>query len=318
MSIEDIHDLHDFLKSAQQMLEAEYQRIQKHVREDPGTAGDQGEENWRALFEEWLPPYFRVVTKGRILTHDNFRSPQIDVLILKPSYPPFLADKKLYLAAGVAAAFECKLTLTAKHIETAVKTCAKLKRALPRNRSTVRDELCAPIMYGLLAHSHSWKAPASTPAQNITKKLKESDLQYVLHPREILDLICVAELGVWRGFKGSYIGPRMTPFPESMKATYGNGKATSGHYSGLIDSEHQREYFSPIGATLTKIFQHLAWEHLDMRDLMTYFNQVGVGGTGSGDMRLWDLSIYDSKVRQRIEAIGVENGVQFSYWGIQY
>jgi hypothetical protein len=32
----------------------EYDRIQKRATEDPGTAGDQGEENWATLLRNWL------------------------------------------------------------------------------------------------------------------------------------------------------------------------------------------------------------------------------------------------------------------------
>jgi len=81
------HDIHDFVRKAQGDLQAEYLRIRKRATEDPGTAGDQGEENWAALLREWLPDYFQVVTKGRILTDSGYASPQIDVLVLYPSYP---------------------------------------------------------------------------------------------------------------------------------------------------------------------------------------------------------------------------------------
>ena len=33
-------------------------RIYKRVNEDPGTAGNQEEENWRELLESWITPYF--------------------------------------------------------------------------------------------------------------------------------------------------------------------------------------------------------------------------------------------------------------------
>src|SRR4029078_7661390 len=106
--MEDPHDIHDLISSSQRAIEQEYARIQKRVTEDPGTAGDQGEENWASLFRVWLPSYLHVVTKGRILTESGYASPQIDLLVLAPCYPKILLDKKLYLAAGVAAAFECK------------------------------------------------------------------------------------------------------------------------------------------------------------------------------------------------------------------
>src|SRR5262249_46695820 len=121
----DKHDLHDWIGSSQRIIQEEYERIQKRAREDPGTAGDQGEENWRALLQSWLPSYFKIVTKGRILTESGYASPQIDLFVLVPSYPQVLIDKKLYLAAGVAAAFECKLTLKAVHVHDAVKNATE-------------------------------------------------------------------------------------------------------------------------------------------------------------------------------------------------
>src|SRR4051812_5214816 len=92
------HDIHDFVRKTQEDLQAEYVRIQKRATEDPGTAGDQGEENWATLLRQWLPRYFQVVTKGRILCDNGYASPQIDVLVLYPSYPGMLLDKKLFIS----------------------------------------------------------------------------------------------------------------------------------------------------------------------------------------------------------------------------
>ena len=159
MSNEKSHDLHDFMRQLSNEMAAEYDRIQKRATEDPGTAGDQGEENWAELLRGWLPRTYAVVTKGRIISADGRTSPQVDVLVLKDVYPERLLDKKLYLAAGVAAAFECKTTLTAAHIAKAVQTCVIIKDLYPVREGSPYKELHAPIVYGLLAHSHSWKAP---------------------------------------------------------------------------------------------------------------------------------------------------------------
>jgi len=163
----ETHDIHDFLKSSQRAIQDEYARIQKRAAEDPGTAGDQGEENWATILRQWLPSYFHVVTKGRILTESGYASPQVDILVLMPSYPQLLLDKKLYLAGGVAAAFECKTTLKAEHIKSAVQTCAEIKKNLPKQEGSPYKELNSTIIYGLLAHSHSWKGEKSTPIPNI-------------------------------------------------------------------------------------------------------------------------------------------------------
>ena len=50
------HDLFDFFKKANSNISDEYTRICRRVNEDPETAGDQGEENWKELLESWIPP----------------------------------------------------------------------------------------------------------------------------------------------------------------------------------------------------------------------------------------------------------------------
>ena len=157
MSQQKTHDLYDFMRQISVEMSAEYERIQKRATEDPGTAGDQGEENWAELLRDWLPRNYEVVTKGRIISQEGLTSPQIDVLVLKNSYPKKMLNKKLYLAAGVAAAFECKTTLKASHIADALETCAKIKGFYPNRTGTPYKELHSPLIYGLLTHSHSWK-----------------------------------------------------------------------------------------------------------------------------------------------------------------
>ena len=117
-------------------MASEYERIRKRTREDPGTAGDQGEENWASLLKDWLPGTYEVVTKGRIIGEDGRTSPQVDVVVLKEIYPRKLLDKKVFLANGVAAAFECKTTLRPEHIEDAVETGVEIKRLFPVRTGT--------------------------------------------------------------------------------------------------------------------------------------------------------------------------------------
>src|SRR5215204_7399064 len=111
------NELLDYMASATRQMEESYDRIRRRRSEDPGTAGDRGEENWAELLRAWLPKYFNVETKGRILSHEGETSPQVDVLVLSPSYTQQLLKEKLYLAGGVEAAFECKTTLEAEHID---------------------------------------------------------------------------------------------------------------------------------------------------------------------------------------------------------
>jgi hypothetical protein len=60
MSTTPSHDLHDWFQSVSNRLAEKYDQIRKRVAEDPGTAGDRGEESWREILEDWLPPGYAV------------------------------------------------------------------------------------------------------------------------------------------------------------------------------------------------------------------------------------------------------------------
>lgn len=75
MSQEKRHDLYDFMQQISKEMASEYSRIQMRATEDPGTAGDQGEENWAELLRGWVPSNFEVVTKGRLISQDGITSP---------------------------------------------------------------------------------------------------------------------------------------------------------------------------------------------------------------------------------------------------
>lgn len=296
------HDLAEFLQVATNEMAAEYTRIQKRATEDPGTAGDQGEENWAELFRNWLPPTHQVVTKGRILSFNGIASPQVDVLVLQPTYPKHLVTKKLYLAGGVAAAFECKLTLKSDHIKKAVKNAAAIRRNLLARTGTPYKELNSPILYGLLAHSHVWNKPKSKPIEQITKYLIDADREIAQHPSEMLDMICVADLATWQTSKVPWFGPQNVPDwntgPANWFVPIGAPYTTfMCHAKKRIE---QAVTFSPIGAAIAFILRKLAWEDTSIRELAKYFFMVNLAGSGVGTTRTWPLDIYSDFIRHRI------------------
>ena len=284
MPEEKTHDLHDFMRQLQDRMAAHYKRIQKRATEDPGTAGDQGEENWADLLRGWLPRTYEVVTKGRIIGQDGHISRQVDVLVLKSTYPKQLIDEgqKIFLASGVAAAFECKTTLKAEHIEKAVKTCVEIKNLYPARKGTPYKELHAPIVYGLLAHSHSWKGANSTPEANIEQKLDQVNYLHVSHPRQTLDLLCVPDLAAW----------------TLLKITFLQGVTVTVNSRRSAECSHiQIEDFTPIGALISYLWQRLAWEDPALRDLANYYHHTHMGGGGSGKGRNWQSNlIYTAEV----------------------
>ncbi len=290
MSEQKTHDLHVFMRRLTEKMADNYRQIQERATEDPGTAGDQGEENWAELLRGWLPRTYEVVTKGKIINPDGDVSPQIDVLVLKSIYPKQLIDErqKMFLAAGVAAAFECKTTLKAEHIEKTMKNCVAIKRLYPDRKGSPYKELYAPIVYGLLAHSHSWKRENSTPKENIKKKLWESDNKYISHPRECLDLLCVADFATWTMLKST------SSFPKFDGPDVGAQTIYFGH---THHKSSNLKRFYPIGTLISRLTLRLAWEDPSLRDLADYYHEASIAGGAQGFSRKWHTSVYKNESR---------------------
>jgi hypothetical protein len=304
------HDLHDFMSQISHEMESEYQRIRRRTPEDPGTAGDQGEQNWAELLKEWLPTTYYVVTKGRLIGYQTEVSRQIDVIVLKPSYPRKLRSTKLYLAAGVAAAFECKTTLKPEHIKDAVKTAVDVKSLFsPRFGSPYR-ELRAPIIYGLLAHSHDWKSKGSDPLSNIDNGLRTNDEKLVTHPRLGLDLLCVADVATWSAWVMSLdvMSNPLSPDPSRLLTTHARFAGAAGTHP-----------FTPIGAFIASLTQKLAWEDPICRDLALYYRLILQTSTRFEPRRWLAADVYGEQTLRGVahgQCVGGTHPDHFDYWSI--
>ena len=57
------HELNVWIEQTTTEMASEYQRIRARATEDPGTAGDEGEENWAQLFREWFQQAMKYAPK---------------------------------------------------------------------------------------------------------------------------------------------------------------------------------------------------------------------------------------------------------------
>jgi hypothetical protein len=275
------HDLVQLVQQATAEMAAEYRRIRMRAKEDPGTAGDQGELNWMELLQKWLPQTFHVVTKGRIIFSNGQTSDQVDVLILSPYYPKGLLNKKVYLAAGVLAAFECKNTLRRKHVGKAVRASAKIGH-LSRADMSVKQH----IVYGLLAHSHDIASKRNPPQEVISAALAEADKAELDDPRDCLDFICVADLATWALM-------RMPVAPQNSSSI---AAVTTTYMAQVVWQMEGRPDLNalinpdPLGRFLTSLLRRFGSIDPVIASIAAYFFNVGLFGTGSGVTRQWELT----------------------------
>lgn len=326
------NDLFDYMRDATHRMQSEYERIQKRAVEDPGTAGDNGEENWAELLRKWLPRHYHVVTKGRIMNTKGQCSPQVDVIILSPSYPEALLGRKEYLEGGVLAAFECKLTLRAEHICTAVMNAAEICRlSQPAKQQTPYRELHTQTIYGLLAHSHVWQGEKSKPIENIQKHLHETEKSEVKHPREVLDTVCVSDLATWDTSKMIIAGQHMlsqvairyenmTEFWDVIRKA--GGVIETNHVcfsSSSQTSDEKKQLFTPIGSFLAALLEKLAWQDTSLRPLAEYFILAELLGSGQGYGSMWPLSVLSEELAAKLSKGGcLVSGERWHEWSLHF
>jgi hypothetical protein len=322
------NDLFNYMRDATHQMQSEYERIQKRAAEDPGTAGDNGEENWAELLRNWIPSYYPIVTKGRIMNSEGNCSPQVDILILSPSYPKALIGKKEYLEGGVVAAFECKLTLKAEHIKGAVRNAVKIHRlSEPIEKGTPYKELQSRIRYGLLAHSHVWKGKDSSPMENIERNWHETEIDEADHPREEIDVVCVSDLATWNTGKMVIAGEHLLSQLEIRYNSFGEVWDFIKEDCGLIETFHscfaeihekdeeKKKLFTPIGSFLTKVIEMLAWEDVNLRLIAEFFIQSQMLGSGYGKCKVYPLSLLSEELREKLRKGGcIVNGERWHEW----
>src|SRR6516165_2952249 len=201
------HDFFQFMASVEANIENDYKIVRRRSKEDPGTAGDQVEEQWADILRKWLPATYHVVTRRRILFDDQSSSPQVDILVLKPSYPTALRSQKYVFSGGVLAAFECKLTLRSRDISHAFQTCAEIKRKFGHVLGTPQDELCGLPIFGILAYSHDIRAKDGE--SRLYENIERAQIKFPDRVSELVDTICVAEEAVLLLGLDLLIGPNL-------------------------------------------------------------------------------------------------------------
>ena len=310
------HEIVHFMRQMNDEIAAEYSRIRTRDGEDPGTSGDEGEENWAELLRDWLPSSYEVTTKGRIIGERGETSQQVDVIVLKQFYPMKLRYKKHFLAAGVAAVFECKNTLRAKHIEQAVKMSAEVKRLAQNRGGTPYKDMHSQIVCGLLAHSHEWQEAGSRPVENVERNLREADGRHVMHPRECMDVLCIADLGLWSSYKITQMdNPNALALGRGSTNVVGMDKSPlSGHLGRDIESSEADSGFTPTGILIASLMKRLAWEVPELREMSDYYTRTVPFGLGRGGSRYWTNEQLSDNVVEFLRGGGSLTNTNWNEW----
>jgi uncharacterized protein DUF6602 len=305
------HDFFKLLASVNETLARDYHRIRQRSAEDPGTAGDQAEEDWAEILRNWLPATYPIITKGRLLFEDRTSSPQVDLLVLKPSYPLGLRREKYILVGGVVAAFECKLTLKSEHIDQAFRTAAIIKRKTRKLTGSPYDELNGQPIFGLLAHSHGFRG--GRPSWKIHNAIERYQTKHVEHPREMLDLICVADSATMPLSKHILIGPDLDSDElDSLREAEGENLISAMYTINEETKGDTHEVGAILASLIHELTYRMAIEDPSIRDWADHLSYIGFYG-GIGRPVYWTDEVLSSNVRQRLKESGRDED-RWSKW----
>ncbi|MFC9472262.1 DUF6602 domain-containing protein [Nocardia sp. NPDC056952] len=299
-----IHEHHEWLADVAAQMSREYEKAHAMATTPSGVqqSGHKGEAAWVDALQSWLPPRYEIGKRKYLLLEDDsfgvVKSAETDIVVFQPSYPERLRERAEVLVSGVIAAFSVKLSLDRKGIAEAVNEAALVRRATKVRSESVKDELLPPLLYGILAHSHSWKQPKSSPNENVRTALEQFDLQSVKSPREGLDLVCVADLNCWS--RTSAILTRSNLGPELLKS-----HPDGGVLSGFVDpfsseTDESPTSISPIAVFITLLLGKLSYYDTSVRPIAEGLRVTGTGGRASGSVREWRLDEVFSE-RARVE-----------------
>lgn len=287
----------------------DYERLRKEAQKgDSNKAGHGSEAIWKALFETWLPPGYGVGLHKYIQPEvGNYEPPETDIVVFRPAYPTPLRSHRDVMAGGVAAAFSVKQTLTLDGLRGAFETAMQTRRSLAPRQGTMRREFLPPFPFGVLSHSHDWRADRSRPTENIARELwrlqTDPSLQpnhNVRHPKELLDFVCVADLGTWSALRVNFV------IPSGIPANLDQMKVARA-LAGLMQDD-AGSVTTPIGSLLTKLLRVLSYDDPAIRPMVDGMRYTRLEVMNSGAFPLhWESGdLYSYPVLRRVTEHGLD------------
>lgn len=237
--------------------------------EDIQRAGHEGESTWADLFAKWLPPGYGVGVRKYIIGPDQSAKPfETDIVIFEPAYPQHLRYRTKIHAAGVAAAFSVKLTARADHCREVGLWASGLAALGVPDESTLEGQLLSTFPTGFLAHSH---ALGADPVEKLKVGFDQISAN-AAHPRELVDLVCVADVGTLVCNRIAYINYEQT------------GPQTLTHYVSMDD----KESYGAVAHLLVSLFSLLGRTNPSLKKLALGLSAETLTGHGVGHQTVWD------------------------------
>jgi hypothetical protein len=209
------------------------------------------------------------------------------LVVFSPGYPEVFRGREEVLAAGVAAAFNLRLTLDADGIRDGTQRAVDARRHLKPRWDTGRRELLGPFPVGLVAHSHRWKGEGSAPLDNVTNAFVDREDELARHPRECLDLLGVADLATWSTARNPWLERPPGAGPPRCLTS--------------VMAAHPDLSPTPVAGFVNQLWRRLSYDDPSLRPMAAGLWALELLGGGGGRGREWELdALFSDRLRQQL------------------
>lgn len=269
-----------WFSSLQEEIRLDYRDAQAAHQEDIQRSGHQGEATWANLLTKWLPSNYEIGLRKYIIGHDDtVQQFETDIVVFEPSYPQHLRKKAQIHSAGIAAAFSVKLTARNQHFDEIAGWSKSLAKLSQSDLTTVEGQLLPGFPTGFLAHSH---ALGKFPLQKLASGVRAAG-QVAEHPRELLDLACIADLGTLSCMRAAYI-PMSQHFADQ----------TDFVMSSYIELNDAHQY-GAVAHFIISLYKVLGRNDPSLKKLADGLAHSTKTGNGEGEQRKWEPEkVYDT------------------------
>lgn len=229
------------------------------------------ESLWRRLLLGWLPPTYEIATRKYLVLGDasggSRLSREVDLVVFNPNYPRHLRDRSEILVSGVVAAFSVKGQLTKPLLSTAVTEASTLRRGISQVDGHIVGELVSPLLFGVLASTY--KSSTKESAEFEILDVLESASGASTHPRENIDLVCVADLDCW--FRLLQVSRQSS--------------TASHHYFDLwmcSTDDNDDDFYHPVAALIAALWAKLAARDRALSAISEQFRSSRTAGSYGG------------------------------------
>ncbi|GAA2567340.1 hypothetical protein GCM10010409_50610 [Mycolicibacterium diernhoferi] len=223
---------------------------------------------WRRFLQGWLPPHYEIGTRKYLVLEEpvdgSIYSSEVDLVVFHPAYPKQLRERSEVLVSGVVAAFSVKGQLKVSDLRAAIEEARRVRRGIGIRHGKVIGELRSPLVYGVLANTHQLRRSAGEKTLDLLQTSAEDS---GVHPREMLDIVCIADVDCWTREGTASRTASAESYVDLWMGTSGSPEAT---------------HAVPVASLVTALWAKLAARDPELDPIAHGLHRTRTAGTTSG------------------------------------